>query len=1214
MNYRPFHRSATRGSALITVVFLMFMMALLTGSILLYSGGENRANNRNRLILRARNASENIALYASEQITAKLYRQRNSNPRAFMDHVAGVHDSNEVVLPPAAVLNTQFTNNAVGMEVRAGLTVANPVGYIDPTNPANAGNPNAGLSAATSTVRIIAKATATHPVLGSVASYCEQDLEVATIPLFQFAVFYNMDMEFGPGANMTIAGPVHTNGNLIARDQTGMTNTLTFLDRVTTAKGFFANTAYKGVTVMNTGSVDSGPGGTGHLYFTAPSGVQTDIFSGSIWRDHFYGVPYTVPATAATIPPASSLNSFKTFATNAYGNNFRTSVHGVTPLVLPAISNYKDTDDPTTPGDDRDNGRQIIEAPDPTDTAGMCDTKVSRNAGLYIIVNPTAQTRTGILPDASTLTMRPYSYRCWLNTINDDGTHTITEVILPGQPSYGPLNANVNNLPNAYRVDTAVGSNQVLRIPKGAGVDLADTGYTHTVAPTYTSFENAYFYDMRRATNCYPAVRSAALPYTPRPITKIDFDMTRFKMMVDRTYSAATTSSVYYPSLPTDATTWNSFIFNPTAAPASQGLGLGSAFNLFGATVVLPAVQRSQAGTYAPTQMTISSSTQPGAGPITAYPCRFIINESTTVFPTTYVWGADTYSSTVDESSITYTPSATATAIRVRQYLGGALQSTSDLGATKSTTRLIDTRIIPIVTDNTATVIPALTSDYILIPATNNSSGFITSNASTTMKVYVGGTDDSANWTYTAVLSTGTSGIVTAGGFGSGRAKNTYTVTGISTTPTVLTGTVTIIAAKSGYTSVSKAFTLEKQSSLTTAASPAQTGFWCTASSLPPQDPFQMYFAPANPADPNIMTNPSSFAVSAGYLYSSTSACPWRDGISVYVLSVDAEDRSVTAGVQNRTDSGFRLWNGRGPAASLPAATGLTGFTIATNDAGYIIGDFNADGIINSVTTSTTNPGGYSAVYPDSTSEYLTSVMADATTIVSQPRFSSGAAGAPPYLQVNGWADSLSSHVAGSTASSASWQTSPPSGSNSVDGITTSQKAGDMPNLSVPSTNTSVPTGNTSKFPPGGAGFDTEVSACLLIGIVPTNANPAAPSATTPPTYVTNGPPSSGPNGQTSGGVHNYPRLLEVWNGSGLYFRGSMVAMFESRVAMEPWSIRVYSAPGRYWGMNASLSASGGAHHVPLEPMLLNARRMRFDSLTAQQYSDAKTIIEALPH
>jgi len=1218
MNTRHFTRLSQQGSALITVVFLMFMMALLTGSILLYSGGENRANNRNRLILRANNASENIALYASEQITAKLYRQRNQNARAFMDHVAGTHDQNEVVLPPASVLTTQFTNTT-GMEVRAGLTTTNGVAYIDPTLAANAGNPNAGLSAATQTVQIIAKATATHPILGSYTSYCEQDLQVASIPLYQFAVFYNMDMEFGPGADMVISGPVHTNGNLIARDQTGNTNKLEFQNRVTVAKGFFANTGYKGSTVMNTGSVDSGPGGTGPLYFTSPSGTKTDINSGTIWRDHFWGVSYTSPATASTAPPASSLASFKTFATNTYGNNLRTSVHGVTPLVLPAISNYNEADDPATPGDDRDNGRQIIEVPDSADTAGMCDTKVSRNAGLYIIVNPTAQQRTtGLLPDASSVTMRPYSYRCWLNTINSDLTHTITEVLLPGQPSYGDLNAYTNTSPNAFRMDTSVGSNQVLRIPYGSSADLAGTGYSRALGtPTYASFDDAYFYDLRRATNPYPVTRSSTTPFTPRPINKIDFDMTRFKMAVDRTYSVATSSTIYYPSLPSDSTTWGNFIFNPSATAASYGLGVApgsnTAFNSFPATDIVPVIRRSPAGAFFPASITYTGANQNAAGTVNGYYSRYKV-ETTTAAPTaagvytgwTAVTGAP-YDASTDVLSLTYTPSgSTLTAIRVTQYLYG---STSP-GAGNQ----IDQQIIPVV-DSTVALNASLTNDNCVVGCgLLGIAPYYLQNAVTDMRVYVNGIDDTANWGFSATPSSGVKGYLggnstsgtTGTSTGSGPFENRYTVTDMTATTT---GTVTITATRTGYTSQVRTFTLTKETAITSLiAGPLSTGFWFTPSSSVGPDPFQIYYAPISATDrTNMLTNPSSFAVTAANLYSSTSPSPWRDGIAIYIQSVDAEDRSKTSGVLNRADSGVRLWNGRGPATSLPSSTGLTGLALATNDPVYIIGDFNADGVINSTSSSTTNPGGYSAVYPDTSSEYLTSIMGDAITILSQPKFSSGSSGAAPYLQTYGWSDALSSHVAGTTGSASNWQTAAPSSSNSVDGINTGQNAGDMPNLSVPTTNTSA-SAQSNKFDP----IDTEVSACLLLGIVPTNANPSAASTTG--TYVTNGAPSTGPNGQTSGGVHNYPRLSEVWGSAGLYFRGSMVAMFESRVAMEPWGIRWYSAPGRFWGMNANLSAAGGAHHVPLEPMMLNARRMRFMELTAAQYSTTKATIEALPH
>jgi len=84
----------------------------------------------------------------------------------------------------------------------------------------------------------------------------------------------------------------------------------------------------------------------------------------------------------------------------------------------------------------------------------------------------------------------------------------------------------------------------------------------------------------------------------------------------------------------------------------------------------------------------------------------------------------------------------------------------------------------------------------------------------------------------------------------------------------------------------------------------------------------------------------------------------------------------------------------------------------------------------------------------------------------------------------------------------------------------------------------------------------TEISACFLTGIVETNAN------------------------QNSGGVHNFPRLNESWSGTGLYIRGAMVAMFASEIATEPWSIRIYSGAGRYWGLHQSLRSA--AHDIPL--------------------------------
>ncbi len=64
-----------------------------------------------------------------------------------------------------------------------------------------------------------------------------QDIELSSIPVFQFAIFYNMDMEINPGPNMNITGRVHGNANINLQPQ----STLTFLSDITAAGNIIQN-------------------------------------------------------------------------------------------------------------------------------------------------------------------------------------------------------------------------------------------------------------------------------------------------------------------------------------------------------------------------------------------------------------------------------------------------------------------------------------------------------------------------------------------------------------------------------------------------------------------------------------------------------------------------------------------------------------------------------------------------------------------------------------------------------------------------------------------------------------------------------------------------------------------------------------------------------------------------------------------------------------
>ncbi|SLM15258.1 hypothetical protein SPIROBIBN47_400037 [uncultured spirochete] len=94
------------------------------------------------------------------------------------------------------------------------------------------------------------------------------------------------------------------------------------------------------------------------------------------------------------------------------------------------------------------------------------------------------------------------------------------------------------------------------------------------------------------------------------------------------------------------------------------------------------AIQKSQAGVYTPSTITFTGKRSASAGVVVDYAGRFIIAETTD--GSTYT---DKYTSSANETSKTYTPSAGIKALRCRLYLAGG------------TSTLLDEEIVPIVVD-----------------------------------------------------------------------------------------------------------------------------------------------------------------------------------------------------------------------------------------------------------------------------------------------------------------------------------------------------------------------------------------------------------------------------------------------------------------------------------------------------------------------------------
>ena len=121
------------------------------------------------------------------------------------------------------------------------------------------------------------------------------------------------------------------------------------------------------------------------------------------------------------------------------------------------------------------------------------------------------------------------------------------------------------------------------------------------------------------------------------------------------------------------------------------------------------------------------------------------------------------------------------------------------------------------------------------------------------------------------------------------------------------------------------------------------------------------------------------------------------------------------------------------------------------------------------------------------------------------------------------------------------------------------------------------------------ASANTVVAAAILTGVAPTNKNGSS---------------------RMSGGAHNLVRFLEDWSSSArsVYIRGSLVALFESRVADEPWKIDYYSAPNRNYGFNDLLM---NGRYPPGTPRVISYRRTDYGDLNQAQYDDAMARITA---
>ena len=176
--------------------------------------------------------------------------------------------------------------------------------------------------------------TGNYPV-GSAQVTLEREFNNYLIPLFQFGIFSNSDIELSPGVMMTFNGRVHSNENIFA-----MRN-VKFLKRLTAAGEFVWNSTVDGATNnqsgynnvwvesnsinvrVSQGSVKAGSGTVGGPNILGSTEGNRGYFPG---RPN--GIATSNWDTVSVLPPASGV-------ANRFGGQVLTNSTGVLPLKLP---------------------------------------------------------------------------------------------------------------------------------------------------------------------------------------------------------------------------------------------------------------------------------------------------------------------------------------------------------------------------------------------------------------------------------------------------------------------------------------------------------------------------------------------------------------------------------------------------------------------------------------------------------------------------------------------------------------------------------------------------------------------------------------------------------------------------------------------------------------------------------------------------------------
>src|SRR5665213_9833 len=204
-------RTRQRGWALLVVMTLLVAGLMVLAGVMRWANQDVTVTSRNNEYFSTAYAAE----AAAEKVLSSMAQDYlNYGPALVSQRLNSYASYIPTSTDNPNFANYQFTDGSTANKVLVTRTSTNSSVVL--------GAPYQGLTMTADIYEIIANAHNTTTEYKISAAVGEK-VNLGTIPLFQFAIFYQNDMEIAPGAAMTINGAVHGNSQIYLEPQSGLT-------------------------------------------------------------------------------------------------------------------------------------------------------------------------------------------------------------------------------------------------------------------------------------------------------------------------------------------------------------------------------------------------------------------------------------------------------------------------------------------------------------------------------------------------------------------------------------------------------------------------------------------------------------------------------------------------------------------------------------------------------------------------------------------------------------------------------------------------------------------------------------------------------------------------------------------------------------------------------------------------------------------------------